>query len=64
MGNEEHFDIEVSEAQPFLRNGEWNRGENIVSADSDSAACSSESCSCGTGAGECAHVPKQPSPQL
>lgn len=48
------------EAQPFLLNGVEAHSGIIVSADSDSAACSSESCECGSGAGECAHVPQEP----
>lgn len=53
----------VSEAQPFLRYGaEAARGAIIVSGDSDSASCASESCECGSGAGECAHVPQEPVP--
>jgi len=64
MADEKLPKVVISEAQPFLRYGaEATRGAKIVSADSDSAACSSESCECGSGAGECAHVPEQPTPQ-
>jgi len=48
------------DAQPFLLGVEAAHSGIIVSGNSDSAACSSESCECGSGAGECAHVPQEP----
>lgn len=52
-----------SEAKPFLRyeiKQKFDSFECGTECDSncDCASCSSESCACGTGAGECAHVPK------
>lgn len=57
--NEKELQVQISEAQPFLRYTSEKMNGNILNGDSDSASCSGSSDS-GSGAASCAYVPEQP----